>query len=60
MKQHKFNYKFFNEPAKKISLKKNSNGEKLSCVVFTAPLPKASEKELVSFFSSLNSLKYNF
>lgn len=49
MKKNKLNYTFLNETANKKLIKENiSSDDKLSCIVFTTPLPKMNEEELVS------------
>jgi hypothetical protein len=49
MNKHKINYTFLNETANKKLIKEStSSDDKLSCIVFTTPLPKMNEEELVS------------
>ena len=50
MKKHKFNFNVLNETANKKLLKEteiSTSDDKLLCIVFTTPLPKMSEEELV-------------
>ncbi|CAG8650639.1 5073_t:CDS:2 [Rhizophagus irregularis] len=51
MKKHKLNFNVLNETANNKLLKgtTSSNDDKLTCIVFTTPLPKMSEEELPQF-----------
>lgn len=52
MKKHKLNFNVLNETANNKLLKgiTSSSDDKLTCIVFTTPLPKMSEEELVRYF----------
>lgn len=48
MRKHKLNFNILNETANNKLLKgTTSSDDKLTCIVFTTPLPKMSEEELV-------------
>ncbi|GBB97331.1 hypothetical protein RclHR1_02970006 [Rhizophagus clarus] len=49
MKKHKLNFNILNETANNKLLKGTNSSDKLTCIVFTTPLPKMSEEELPQF-----------